>query len=106
MFVPSKKIRGFYLSFLHVKVENFSLFPGDGDGSQSQSSLEDFLSLDMKGKVIEAVFLPTYSDNKNSIRIYRVSQRLQVCFTCLDLMASHLTPVLFVVSITCIKSLI
>ncbi|KAK7469495.1 hypothetical protein BaRGS_00036474 [Batillaria attramentaria] len=51
----------------------------DGDQNQTQVSLADFLKLDMKGKVIRACLLPTYSGQDNvHIQTYRVSQRLQL----------------------------
>ena len=50
----------------------------DGDQNQTQVSLEDFLSLDMKGKVITAMAIPTYTDQSVFIKTYRVAQRLQV----------------------------
>ena len=50
----------------------------DGDGNQSQVSLQDFMNTDMKGKVITAAALPTYSTDDVYIRTFRVAQRLQV----------------------------
>ena len=50
----------------------------DGDGNQTQISLEDFMNTDMKGKVITAAALPTYSTDDVYIRTFRVAQRLQV----------------------------
>ncbi|KAK7099380.1 uncharacterized protein [Littorina saxatilis] len=54
------------------------LFIVDGDTTESQVSLEDFLTLDMKGKVIIAAALPTYNTDDVFIKTFRVAPRLQL----------------------------
>ncbi|KAH9518796.1 hypothetical protein Btru_006298 [Bulinus truncatus] len=56
-----------------------SLNIADSDGNTKLYTLEDFLSLDMKGKVIVSVQLPKYSSSsKPVIRTLKASHRLQL----------------------------
>lgn len=50
----------------------------DGDGVSKQYSLVDFLSLDLKGKVIVSMRLPKYSTSDIFIWSYKTSHRFQV----------------------------
>ncbi|BFZ04909.1 hypothetical protein BsWGS_07948 [Bradybaena similaris] len=51
----------------------------DGDGVSKQYSLLDFLSVDLKGKVIVSMTLPKYSTSDVIIRTEKTSHRLQLC---------------------------
>ncbi|BFZ04912.1 hypothetical protein BsWGS_07950 [Bradybaena similaris] len=51
----------------------------DGSGTSQQYSLLDFLSVNMKGKVIVSMTLPKYSTSDVIIRTFRTSHRLQLC---------------------------
>lgn len=57
------------------------IFSADGDGLSRQYSLVDFLSLDLKGKVIVSMSLPKYSTTDIIIKTYKTSHRLQVTNT-------------------------
>ncbi|BFZ04907.1 hypothetical protein BsWGS_07946 [Bradybaena similaris] len=51
----------------------------DGDGKSKQYLLTDFLSLDLKGKVIVSMRLPKYTTSDVAIRTFKTSHRLQLC---------------------------
>lgn len=56
-----------------------NLFPTvDGNGVKTTCSCVDFLSVDMKGKVIVSASLPTYTQKSVQVRTYKTSDRLQV----------------------------
>ncbi|XP_067656037.1 uncharacterized protein [Haliotis asinina] len=50
---------------------------GSSDGSETPCSLMDFLKLDMKGKVIVSVTLPTFPSGDVYVKTYKVTQRHQ-----------------------------
>ncbi|XP_067654508.1 uncharacterized protein [Haliotis asinina] len=50
---------------------------GSSDGSEKSYSLMEFLTLDMKGKVILSVLLPTFPSGDVFVKTFKVSQRLQ-----------------------------
>lgn len=50
----------------------------DEKGSNKNYSLLDFLSLNMKGKVIVSMQLPKYSTEDITIRTFKTSPRMQV----------------------------
>jgi hypothetical protein len=52
----------------------------DGSGSETQMDVEAFIGTDMRGKLISAASLPTFTTNDVYIRTFRVAQRLQVTF--------------------------
>ncbi|XP_048242204.1 xanthine dehydrogenase-like isoform X1 [Haliotis rufescens] len=54
-----------------------TLFIGSSDGTERAYSLMDFLSLDMKGKVILSVILPTFPSGDVYVKTFKVSQRQQ-----------------------------
>ncbi|CAL1541535.1 unnamed protein product [Lymnaea stagnalis] len=49
----------------------------DGDGTQNQYSVQDFLGIDLKGKVITAAILPKFTSTGVRVQTYKPSQRLQ-----------------------------
>ncbi|XP_055901172.1 uncharacterized protein LOC106056807 [Biomphalaria glabrata] len=49
----------------------------DSNGTQAQYSLVDFLSLDLKGKVITSVNLPKFTSTGVRVQTYKPSHRLQ-----------------------------
>ena len=53
----------------------------DGDGTRSVVTIPEFLQMDMKGKVIAELILPTYNTQDIFIRTYKISLRLQVSLT-------------------------
>ncbi|XP_067656034.1 uncharacterized protein [Haliotis asinina] len=50
---------------------------GSGDGTETSHSLMDFLNLDMKGKVILSVTLPTFPSGDVFVKTYKVTPRHQ-----------------------------
>lgn len=56
----------------------FFYLADDSDGSNQHVSLPDFLKLDMKGKFIFAMAMPTFSSSNLYIRSYKTALRLQV----------------------------
>ncbi|XP_070198779.1 xanthine dehydrogenase/oxidase-like [Littorina saxatilis] len=50
----------------------------DGEGKESSVNLTDFLTTDLKGKVVVSAILPTFSTDDVYIRTFRVAQRLQL----------------------------
>ncbi|XP_076451139.1 uncharacterized protein LOC143287015 isoform X2 [Babylonia areolata] len=70
-----------FISDIYTMFETIGtkLIIADGDGNQQQVTLTDFMAMDMKGKVITAAALPTYSSGDVYIRSFRVAQRLQLC---------------------------
>ncbi|CAG5133766.1 unnamed protein product, partial [Candidula unifasciata] len=51
----------------------------DASGTQAVYGLLDFLKLDLKGKVIVSVSLPTYNSTTVCVRTFKTSHRLQAC---------------------------
>ncbi|XP_046360646.2 indole-3-acetaldehyde oxidase-like [Haliotis rufescens] len=54
-----------------------TLFIGSSDGTEKSYSLIDFLNLDMKGKVILSVTLPTFPSGDVYVKTFRVTPRHQ-----------------------------
>ncbi|XP_005106600.1 xanthine dehydrogenase 1 isoform X2 [Aplysia californica] len=65
--------------FMLLETVGARLIIFDGDGTRSEVSLPDFLSLDMKGKVIAAMALPTFQSKNMVFQTFRTSLRLQAC---------------------------
>ncbi|XP_071104762.1 uncharacterized protein [Haliotis cracherodii] len=54
-----------------------TLFIGSSDGSETSYSLMDFLNLDMKGKVILSVMLPTFPSGDVYVKTFKITPRHQ-----------------------------
>ncbi|XP_067656035.1 uncharacterized protein [Haliotis asinina] len=54
-----------------------TLFIGSSDGSEKSYSLMDFLNLDMKGKVILSVTLPTFPSGDVYVKSFKITPRHQ-----------------------------
>ncbi|KAK3730646.1 hypothetical protein RRG08_060314 [Elysia crispata] len=65
--------------FLLLESVGTKLIILDGNGNRSEVTMTDFLKLDMKGKVIVAMALPTYDTKDIYIRTYKRGLRLQQC---------------------------
>ncbi|XP_046360643.2 xanthine dehydrogenase-like [Haliotis rufescens] len=54
-----------------------TLFIGSSDGTEKSYSLMDFLNLDMKGKVILSVILPTFPSGDVYVKTFKITPRHQ-----------------------------
>ena len=70
-----------YIIITLITMSIFFTAEDDGDGTRSVVTIPEFLQMDMKGKVIAELILPTYNTQDIFIRTYKISLRLQVSLT-------------------------
>ncbi|XP_046559775.1 indole-3-acetaldehyde oxidase-like [Haliotis rubra] len=63
--------------FTMLETVGATLFIGSSDGSEKSYSLMDFLKLDMKGKVILSVTLPTFPSGDVYVKSFKITPRHQ-----------------------------